>query len=277
MSPEDAPTGAVGSDDPTQAAGTVHREVQSAVMIATLDAWAQRNSLGATGVRAALNAAQEAFEADASLRVMVITGANGVFSAGGNLAQLREISDLAAIEARLAASAPFLERMITSDKLYVAAVEGPAFGAGMGYALACDLVVASTTARFCAAQIRVGASPDGGLLWALPQRVGAARARRLLLTGEEVDQARALDWGLADHAAPAGGARAQAVELALRLAAGPPLAQRTIKRFFASAAQDALAVMREERRTAASNFVTADFREGAGAFLEKRRPVFRGL
>ena len=102
-----------------------------------------------------------------------------------------------------------IKTILQSSKIYVAAVEGPAFGAGMGLATCCDLVVAAETARFCAAQIKVGASPDGAMLWTIPLRVGQAVARRLLLTGEEVDQKAACDSGdrqfcARDGALPAG-------------------------------------------------------------------------
>ncbi|MEZ5741814.1 MAG: enoyl-CoA hydratase/isomerase family protein [Burkholderiaceae bacterium] len=256
--------------------GTVHQQVDGAVLTATLDAFAWRNSMGAPGVREALNAAQQRFEADESLRVMVLTGANGVFSAGGNLDQLREIRDEAQMLERLQRGAPFLATMLKSGKLYVAAIEGPAFGAALGVAMGCDLVVAAEGARFCAAQVRVGASPDGGLFWTLPLRVGVARARRILLTGEEVDLASAHAMGMVDQVSAKGGALADAQKLALRLSKGPPLPQATIKAFFADYPTSLEGVLELERRTAARNFVSEDFLEGASAFLEKRKAQFRG-
>lgn len=257
--------------------GTVHYVVEGAVATATIDAPEMRNALGAPGVRDALDASVARFEADPELRVMVLTGANGVFSAGGNLKALRDIRGEEQMRARIrGGDKGALKTMLTSPKLYVAAVEGPAFGAALGLVAACDYVVAAEGARFCAAQIRVGASPDGGLFWALPLRVGRSLAKRILLTGDEIDQQTALAAGLADEGAADGAALATAQKRAARLARGAPLAQATVKRFFAEGPDTMPEVMEWERETAIANFLTEDFVEGASAFLEKRHATFRG-
>lgn len=254
----------------------VTMEVIGAVAVATINAYEMRNSMGAPGVREAMVAAQEKFENDPALRVMIITGAGGVFSAGGNLGQLKELRDIDQIRARLKNGSPLLERILTSSKLYISAVEGAAFGAGLGLATVCDMVVAGEGARFCAAQIRVGAAPDGALWWSLPFRVGPGRARRILLTGEEVGLDEALTIGLVDVKADKGGALQVAIEHGKRLAAGPPLAQATIKRMFADLPYDMLERLEMERETASQTFASDDFLEGASAFLEKRKAHFKG-
>ncbi len=254
----------------------VNFDTEGPVAVATLDAPAFRNSMGAPGIRDGLDAAIRAFEDDPALRVFILTGAGGVFSAGGNLKALVEIRDRDAMRARIRGGDGTVATMLTSDKLYMAAVEGPAFGAALGLVAACDFVVAAEGARFCAAQIRVGASPDGGLFWSLPRRIGPAAARRMLLTGEEIDKPRALALGLADEGAGQGGALEAAKAQAKRLAHGAPLAQATVKRFFASGPTERAEVLAWERDTAVENFLTEDFLEGASAFLEKRRPTFRG-
>lgn len=249
--------------------------VEGAVTTVTIDAPEYRNSLGAPGVRDALTAAVQAFEADAAQRVMIFTGAGGVFSAGGNLKALKELRTREELEQRITRGG-LVAQILTSDKLFVAAVEGPAFGAAIGLVASCDLVVAAEGARFCAAQIRVGASPDGGMFWSVPRRMGLAAAKRLLLTGDEMDQPAALACGLADYTAPDGGALSVAQSLAKRLSFGPPLAQATVKRFFAQDVSGMEAIFDWERLEAIDNFLTEDFAEGAGAFLEKRRATFRG-
>ncbi|MWB76641.1 enoyl-CoA hydratase [Pseudooceanicola sp. 216_PA32_1] len=253
----------------------VTTETAGAVTTVTIDAPEFRNSLGAPGVRDGLTAAVEAFEADRAQRVLIFTGAGGVFSAGGNLKALKELRTRPEMEQRITRGG-LVARILQSDKLYCAAVEGPAFGAAVGLVASCDIVIAAEGARFCAAQVRVGASPDGGMFWSVPRRMGRAAAKRMLLTGEEIDQASALANGLADYAAPGGGALEAAQALAKRLAFGPPLAQATVKRFFAQDLQGMDVVLDWERDEAIDNFLTEDFAEGAGAFLEKRRPVFRG-
>lgn len=254
----------------------VRMETEGAVTTVTVDSPEYRNSMGAPGVREGLAAAVDAFEAEAGQRVLVLTGANGTFSAGGNLKVLKGLRTREAMENRITKGGGTIGTILRSDKLYIAAVEGPAFGAGVGLAAACDLVIAADGARFCAAQIRVGASPDGGMFWSVPRRMGRAAAKRLLLTGDEIDQAAALASGLADYAAPDGGALEAAQKLARRLAFGPPLAQATVKRFFARDIAGLDPVLDWERDTAIDNFLTDDFAEGAAAFLEKRRPTFRG-
>ena len=255
--------------------GPVNVSIEGAVTTVTLDAPEVRNSLGAPGMRDALTAAVEAFEADPAQRVLIFTGANGVFSAGGNLKQLKELRSREEMEQRISRGG-LTSLVLKSDKLYVAAVEGPAFGAAIGLVASCDLVVAAEGARFCAAQVRVGASPDGAMFWAVPRRMGRAAAKRLLLTGEEIDQTAALATGLADYPAGDGEALAGAQALAKRLAYGPPLAQATVKRYFAQDMTGMDEVLEWERQEAIDNFLTADFLEGATAFLEKRRPVFEG-
>ncbi|ASM74138.1 MULTISPECIES: enoyl-CoA hydratase/isomerase family protein [Roseobacteraceae] len=254
----------------------VRTEVEGAVTTLTVDSPEYRNSMGAPGVREGLAAAIDAFEADDTQRVLVLTGANGTFSAGGNLKVLKGLRSRPELEDRITKGGGTIGTILRSDKLYIAAVEGSAFGAGVGLAAACDLVVAADGARFCAAQIRVGASPDGGMFWSVPRRMGRAAAKRLLLTGDEINQAAALAQGLADYPAPDGGALEAAQKLGRKLAYGPPLAQTTVKRFFAQDITGMDAVLGWERDTAIDNFMTDDFAEGASAFLEKRRPTFRG-
>lgn len=265
-----------GASSKDEAPGKVHLVTEGAVAIATIDSFGYRNSLGAPGIRDALHDAQDRFEQNRDLRVMVITGANQVFSAGGNLNALKAVPSIEKMRERFVHGSRLMDTLLHSKKIYIAAVEGPAFGAGMGLAIGCDLVVASGTARFCAAQVRVGGSPDGSLFWTLPFRVGMGRARRLLLTGEEVGAEDAQQMGMVDVLAADGEALDAALQHARRLADGPPLSQAIIKQMFVQYPHTMDHVLAAERDAAVRAFTSADFKEGATAFLEKRRPHFRG-
>ena len=256
--------------------GEVHFATEGGVAIATIDCYAYRNSLGAPGIRDGLHDAQDRFEADKSLRVMVITGANSVFSAGGNLNALKAVPSIEKMRERFEHGSRLMDTLLHSRKIYISAVEGPAFGAGMGLAVGCDLVVASNTSRYCAAQVRVGGSPDGSLFWTLPFRVGMGRARRLLLTGEEVNATDAQAMGMVDLLSDEGAALETALKHARRLADGPPMSQAIIKQMFSQYPHTMDHVLAAERDSAVRAFTSADFKEGATAFLEKRRPHFRG-
>jgi 2-(1,2-epoxy-1,2-dihydrophenyl)acetyl-CoA isomerase len=249
--------------------------VDDRVMTVTINVPGLRNSLSAPGVREGLEAALDRLAEDPALHAMVLTGAGGAFSSGGNLNRLKELD---AVEMRrvLERGAWLYRRIVLGDKPVIAAVEGPAFGAGLGLAIACDVVVAARDARFCAAFVRVGAMPDAALFWSLPWRVGAARARQLMLFADEVGGAEAVEIGLADRLAEPGAALAEALRLAKCLADGPPLAIRRIKSSIRQAPMSLEQALQLQVDNAAQIFATEDFREGAAAFLEKRKPKFRG-
>ena len=165
-------------------------------------------------------------------------------------------------------------RIALSDKLIVAAVDGPAYGAGLGLATSCDLVVAGESAVFCCAFTRVGAMPDAGLFWSLPARVGVTRARKLMLWADEVRAQEAVAIGLADEQAPDGSALPLAWQLAQRVAQGPTRALGRIKAGLRQAPMSLEQALGYQLDNAPGLFASPDFREGAAAFLEKRKPRF---
>lgn len=259
-----------GSETPS----TVRVERIGQVLQLSIDAPAARNSLSAPGVLAGLLQGLDTLEQDTDLHCAIITGAGGAFCSGGDLRQLSG-GDEDTVRAQMRRSAWLYRRIALSDKLVIAAVDGPAFGAGLGLAAACDLVVAGPTARFCCAFVRVGAMPDAALFWSLPARVGIGQARRMMLLATEIDAAQAVACGLADQGvADAGTALAEALVLAHGLAQGPQRAYGRIKNGLRQSPMSPEQALNYQLDNAPGLFASADFREGAAAFFEKRAPRF---
>ena len=241
----------------------------------TINAPANRNSLSSPGVLEGLLAGLEELERDAELRCAIITGAGGSFCSGGDLRALSEGSE-ADTRARMTANAWLYRRIALSEKLLIAAVDGPAFGAGLGLAACCDLIVAGESARFCCAFVRVGAMPDAALFWSLPARVGASKARQMMLFADEVGGAQALAIGLADDFVADGSALPAALAMGERLERGPARAYGRIKAGLRQAPMSLEQALAFQLDNAPGLFASEDFREGALAFFEKRKPLFVG-
>lgn len=165
-------------------------------------------------------------------------------------------------------------RIALSDKLLIAAVDGPAYGAGLGLAAACDVVVAGSSAVFCCAFTRVGAMPDAALFWSLPARVGVGQARRLMLWADEVKGPEALAIGLADEHEVQGSALTRARQVAQRIAQGPVRPLGRIKAGLRQSPMTLEQALGFQLDNAPGLFASDDFREGAAAFFEKRPPRF---
>ncbi|WP_374943500.1 enoyl-CoA hydratase-related protein [Sphingomonas sp.] len=159
----------------------------------------------------------------------------------------------------------------------VSAVRGPAAGIGCSLALAADFCVASDTAYFLQAFVNIGLVPDGGASWMLPRLIGKARATEMMMLGERVTAAKAHDWGMVHRVVSDEQLEGQAFALAERLAAGPTVALGLMRRGLHAAYESdyarAMTAEAENQRTARGS---ADSAEGGMAFLQKRKPVFRG-
>jgi 2-(1,2-epoxy-1,2-dihydrophenyl)acetyl-CoA isomerase len=227
----------------------------------------------------ALPAAVAEAHADDAVRVVVITGAGRGFCAG------LDLSDPAALDARSRAGRleplAWVGRWVLAlrgcEKPIVAAVNGPAAGAGFGLALAADIRLVAEGATMTAGYVRRGLSPDAGVTYHLPRLVGASRAADIVLTGRDVPADEALRIGLASAVLPSEGFAGLVAAYAARLAAGPPIALALTKRLLTQSADTALeAQLRDELAHIKTCFATGDVAEAMTAFREKRVPVFRG-
>ena len=246
-------------------------ERRDGVLLITINRPRARNALD-RAVAEQVAAAADELDADEGLRVGVLTGAGGTFSAGMDL------------KAFLRGESPSVPGRglcgITRTpprKPLIAAVEGWALAGGFELVLACDLVVAAETARFGVPEVRrsLVAAAGGALL--LHTRVPANLAMEMLLTGDPIDARRAAEIGLVNRLTPEGGALEGALALAATVAANGPLALAATKAVVRGSADWGTAERWERQaELTAPVFASEDAREGAAAFAEKRPPVWRG-
>jgi len=253
--------------------GVQHR-VDGGVAVLTIDRPRQRNALSAEVVQELLRRVSEA-DADPAVRAVVITGAGDkVFSAGGDLSGLQGDGPLAAHDGRRAYGTLLLA-LQGCRKPSVARVNGHALAGGLGLLLACDLAVCAHDAEFGTPEIDVGLFPM--MLMALLQRhVGRKRALELVLTGERISAARAVELGLVNRAVPRASLDEAAFGLARTLAGKSQATLALGRRAFYTAEDLPLAQALEYLASQLTlNVGLEDAAEGVGAFLEKRAPQWR--
>ncbi|WP_160123348.1 enoyl-CoA hydratase/isomerase family protein [Rhodovarius lipocyclicus] len=246
-------------------------EKQGAVLTLTLDYPARRNAL-AMPLRREIEEAMEAASSDGT-RAVVITGAGGHFCSGGDISGM-DVKGIVDGRERMRRTHRFIQLMAFGNLPVVAAVEGYCVGAGLSLACISDTVIAGDTAKLGAGFGKIGLMADLGLPFTLPQRVGVAKARQILLYHKQYSAAEALAMDLVDEVVPAGQALAVAQERAAFLAEQAPAPMALTRQMLAQGLHDALEV---ERHFQAALFATGDFREGRDAFLNKRQPVFKGV
>jgi 2-(1,2-epoxy-1,2-dihydrophenyl)acetyl-CoA isomerase len=216
---------------------------------------------------------------DAAVRAVLVTGEGRMFCAGGDLTAFAGAGEgvpalLKQITAHLHVAISRFARMRAP---VVAAVNGPAAGAGLSLACAADLAVASDAATFTLAYTGVGLAPDGSSTWFLPRLIGARRTAELMLTNRTLSAAEALEFGLVNRVVPAASLLAEAESLARQLAAGATEAFGAVKRLLLlSGSQSLESQMEWEARAIADAARTHDGAEGIAAFLAKRPPRFEG-
>lgn len=252
----------------------VDRSQVGAVAVLTINNVKRRNAFSPE-VRAGLVAHLAAIADDDGTRAIVITGAGGTFSAGGDLSTMQDMTAFEGRE-RIRQGRQVVEAMVRGEKPIIAAVEGFAFGAGLSLALMADWIVAADDAKFCASFGKVGLMGDMGLFWTLPQRVKAGKAKRMLMLADVVKADEALDIGLIEAVAPKGEALANAVAKAQAFADAAPLPNRLTSEALAHFPAGLDDMLSYEAFGQGVLFTSQDTTEGLNAFFEKRKPVFQG-
>ena len=217
---------------------------------------------------------------DRSIRVVIITGAGRAFCAGGDvrfMADLMQRHDSEEFARILGAGRRVILAIRQMNKPVIAAVNGPASGAGSNLALACDLRIAATTATFSQSFLKVGLHPDWGGTFFLPRLVTPNKACELFFLGEAIDADEALRLGIVNQVVAPEELESATIQLAERLRAAPPIALAAAKQaVYASEAASLEEMLRYETEAQLRCFESDDGHEGVHAFLEKREPHFTG-
>ena len=227
-------------------------------------------------MHAELRSAFDELEA-AGARAVLLTGAGRAFCAGQDLADLRMDGPDEIIELLENDFNPLVSRIRNLPMPVVCAVNGVAAGAGANLALACDIILAARSASFLQAFARIGLIPDAGGTWTLPRQAGEARAKGMAMLAEPVAAETALEWGLIWQVCDDDSLMQEATTVASRLAKQPTKAFALIKQSINASSSHGLdAHLAIEAELQAQAAASHDYNEGVAAFLEKRKPVFKG-
>lgn len=253
------------------------------IVVWTIDNPGQRNPISDEATIEALETAVSAANRDHSLRVAILTGAGTAFSAGGNVKHMRDKAGMfggspAELRQGYRHGIQRIPKALYHCEIpTIAAVNGPAIGAGCDLALMCDMRIAATTATFAESFVRLGLIPGDGGAWLLPRAVGMARASQLAFTGAAIGAATALDWGMVNEVVEPDQLLEAAHRLAADIAVNPPHALRMTKRLLREGQHQSLETLLELSATMqAITHHTADHDEAVSAMLERRTPEFTG-
>lgn len=259
---------------------TVNYEIKDSVAVITLNRPDALNSLSqqlTKDLRAAVDKTGED-----GVRAAILTGAGRAFCAGGDLKEMQEIGQTegkpeAFLDAPLKALHNVIRAIRKAPIPFIGAVNGVCAGAGVNFALACDIIIAAEDAAFREAFVRIGLTPDCGGTFFLPRAIGEKLATELFMTGDSITASRAQSIGMINHVVPAADLLEEAMKMATRLATGPTAALGRIKRMMnATFSNDLNGQLEMEAACQLESGKSGDFAEGVAAFFDKRAPNFRG-
>jgi enoyl-CoA hydratase/carnithine racemase len=260
------------------------QEQDGHVLTITLNLPEKRNPISDVAMVDALCTAFEAADRNIGVRCVILTGAGSAFCSGGDLKQMRPdaggLRSANPVETRRNYKYGIQRLPLMFQALevpVVAAINGPAIGAGCDLACMCDVRVAGESAKFAESFVKLGIIPGDGGAWLLPRIIGFSRAVELSLTGETIDAAQALEYGLVSHVVPDADLMAKAREIAAKIAANPPHAVRMTKRLLREGqSADLKNLLEMSAAMQALAHATKDNDEAIEAFMEKRVPDFTG-
>ncbi len=252
-------------------------ERQDTTLILTMSNPSLRNALHPDMVAAAIETLATA-ERDDSIRAVVLTGAEGYFCAGRNLAALlenRAVDPLEQVDS-IDNLHGWIEAIRDCPKPVIAAIEGGAAGSGFSLALACDLIVSGNGVRFIMSNVKMGLTPDGGASWLLTQSLPRQLITEILLEGAPIPVKRLHDLGIVNRIVPDGSALSAAIQWAGQLALLPPTSMERIKSLMNEAQGN---LLKQQFEAEKHNFIESlrhrEAQEGIHAFLEKRKPRYQ--
>ncbi|MDO8376810.1 MAG: enoyl-CoA hydratase-related protein [Aquabacterium sp.] len=253
-------------------------QIERGVATLTMSRPDARNALS-TEMKVAFEATVPQLAADPTVRAVVLTGAGGAFSAGGDLRGMLAVRDQMDVQGwrqRMTSLHPWVRALIELDKPLIAAVDGAAYGAGFSLALMADFVIASPRARFCMSFMKVGLVPDCAAMYTLPRVVGVQRARELVLSAREVGAEEALKLGIAMEVVPADRLLIRAQALAHSFTGASALAVSLVKRELGMAlATDLQTALAAEGDHQALCFQSQYHVDAVNQFLDKQPAAFQ--
>lgn len=258
-------------------------EIENHVATITLNQPDTRNSISEFEMIDAIVNACDELNNNQDIRVAILTGAGSAFCSGGNVKDMRDKTGMfAGSEQELADNyRNGIQRIplaLSKVKIpLIAAVNGPAIGAGCDLTCMCDIRIASTQAKFAESFIKVGIIPGDGGAWFLPRIIGISRASQMALTGQIIDAKTAQDWNLISELVEPNELLNKANELAQQIASNPPQVIRATKRLLKlGQSLDLPELLDESANVQSQMHGTQDHMEAVNAFLEKRKPEFKG-